>query len=268
MSATVSATARRDRRPRRAALVAVLSAAVALGATACGSSAGDSGGDKPKATGPFGDMSAAQILDKAVATTKGARSLTVVLDGKTADGPMKGHLSTDVQGRCTGTMTVGAAGAADLIRPVEPTDKHVYLRFDEAALKEQSKDEPAEVQAEVVKAMKGRWLMSDADSPDARDMLDLCDLKKMTADFEQDSAGAVKGTETTIDGTKALSLTLDYKDGEKDTFYVATEGKPYLLRVVTTGGDEPGTVSFTGFEKPVTATAPAMKDVIDEKTLG
>ncbi|MFF6778414.1 hypothetical protein ACFY8W_33375 [Streptomyces sp. NPDC012637] len=257
----MSATARR---PRRIALAATLCAAVALGATACGPVSDD----KPEASGPFGDMTAAQILDKAVATTKGAHALTVDLDTKSTDGPLKGYLSTDVQGRCAGTLTIGATGTAEVIRPGEPTDKAVYLRFDEAFLKEQSKDEPAEVQAAVIKQMKGRWLKTDAKDPDAKDMLDMCDLKKLMADFEQDSRGAVEGTETTVDGKKALILTLDYKGGEKDTFYVATEGKPYLLRVVTTGGDEPGTVSFSDFEKPVTAKAPAKKDVIDEKSLG
>ncbi|MFD0367904.1 hypothetical protein [Streptomyces sp. NPDC059071] len=260
----MSATTRRPRRPRRTALAVALCAAVALGATACGPFSDD----KPKATGPFGDMSAAQILDKAVATTKAARSLTVDLDTKTTDGPLKGYLSTDVQGRCTGTMTVGTTGTAELIRPSEPADKAVYLRFDEAFLKEQSKGEPADVQAAVIKQLKGRWVKTDAKDPDARDMLDMCDLKKLMADFEQDSAGAVEGAETTVDGRKALVLTLDYKGGEKDTFYVATEGKPYLLRIVTAGGDEPGTVSFSDFDKPVTAKAPAKKDVIDEKSLG
>ncbi|MEV6330656.1 hypothetical protein [Streptomyces sp. NPDC051909] len=254
MSATV-------RVRRRAALATTLCAAVALGATACGPF-GDTG---PEASGPFGDMSAAQILDKAVATTKAARSLTVDLDTKSTDGPLKGYLSTDVQGLCAGTMTIGTTGTAEVIRPA---DKAVYLRFDEAFLKEQSKGESAEVQAEVIKQLKGRWVKTDANDPDAKDMLDLCDLNKLTADFEQDTAGAVEGAETTVDGRKALTLTLDYQGGEKDTFYVAMEGKPYLLKIVTTGGDEPGTVSFSDFDKPVTAKAPAKKDVMDEKSLG
>ncbi|MEU8620186.1 hypothetical protein [Streptomyces sp. NPDC048623] len=248
MSATV--------RARRAALAATLCAVVTLGATACGPF---SDSTPPKASGPFGELTGPQIVDKAIAATKTAKSLSMDLDLKTSDGPLKGFVSTDVQGQCAGTLTIGTTGTAELIRPA---DKAVYLRFDEAFLKEQSKGESADVQAAVLKEMKGRWVKTDAKDPDAKDMLDLCDLKALLADFEQDTAGTVQGEETTVGGAKALTLTQTYQGGEKDTFYVATEGKPYLLKIVTTGGDEPGTIVLSGYDKPVTAKAPAKKDVV------
>ncbi|MCX2185120.1 hypothetical protein KV205_32110 [Streptomyces sp. SKN60] len=260
MSATVPAPARHRIR-RRAALAATLCAAVALGATACG----PFGDAEPKASGPFGELTGPQIVDKAIATTKTAKSLSMDLDLKTTDGPIKAFVSTDLQGRCAGTMTIDTTGTAELIRP---DDKAVYLRYDEAFLKEQSKGESPEVQAAVLKQMKGRWLKTDAKDPDTKDMVELCDLKALLADFEQDTAGTVQGEETMVGGKKALTLTQTYKGGEKDTFYVATEGKPYLLKIVTTGGKEPGTIALSGYDKPVTATAPAKKDVLDEKDLG
>ncbi|MGW4159380.1 hypothetical protein [Streptomyces sp. NPDC004788] len=262
----MSATAR----PRRAALATALCAAtLALGATACGpfdtmdSDAGPGSG-KPKATGPFAGLTGSQIADKAMATTKSAKSLSLDIDYKTSDGPMKAYVSTDHQGRCTGTMTIGATGTAELIRPA---DKAVYLRFDKAFLKEQTKGESAEVQRQVMKQLKGRWIKTDAKDPDAKDMLDLCDLKTLLADFEGPYAGVVKGKETTVDGRKALPLTQD-AGGEKSTVYVATEGTPYVLRIVTTGGSEPGTLTLSGFDKPVEAKTPPKKSVVDEKSLG
>ncbi|MFF8600635.1 hypothetical protein ACF065_16890 [Streptomyces sp. NPDC015232] len=255
MSATV-------RSRRRAALAATLCAAVALGAGACGPSS-DSG---PQASGPFGESTGPQILEKAIKETKSAKSLSLDLDLKTSDGPLKAFVSTDVQGRCTGTMTIGTTGTAELLRPAGGGP--VYLRYDEAFLKEQAKGESPEVQAAVLKQMKGRWLKTDAKDPDTKDMLELCDLKALLADFEQTTAGTVQGEETTVGGAKALTLTQRYEGDEKDTFSVATEGRPYLLKIVTTGGDEPGTITLSGYDKPVTATAPPKKDVVDEKDLG
>ncbi|MFI8827628.1 hypothetical protein [Streptomyces sp. NPDC053431] len=247
-------------RARRSVFAAALCAAVALGATACGPFSGD----ETKATGPFGDLSGPQIVDKAIATTKTAKSLTLDVSFTAEDGPTKAFMATDLQGQCAGTVSIGTTGTAELVRPA---DKAVYLRFDEAFLKEQGKGESPEVQEAMLTALKGRWVKTDAKDPDAKDMLDLCDLKALLADFEQTTTGTVQGEETTVGGQKALVLTQDL-DGEKNTYYVATEGKPYLLKVVTTGGKEPGTIVLSGFDKPVVAKAPAKKDVVDEKSLG
>ncbi|GAA2797454.1 hypothetical protein [Streptomyces showdoensis] len=258
MSATV--------RLRRAALTATLCAAVAIGATACGPFSGGTNDDaKPaKPAGPFGDLSGPQIANKAIGATKAADSLTLDVALKTTDGPIKARLATDVRGHCAGTMTIGTTGSAELIKP---DAKSVYMRFDEAFLKEQAKGESAEVQAEVVKQLKGRWLKTDANDPDAKDSLALCDLKSLLSEFEQGLNTAVKGKETTVGGKKALMLTQAF-DSEKTTLYVATEGEPYLLKIVTAGGKEPGTVSFSDYDKPVDAKTPPAKDVVDEKDLG
>jgi hypothetical protein len=45
--------------------------------------------------------------------------------------------------------------------------------------------------------------------------------------------------------------------------YVAAEGKPYLLKIDQKGGDEPGTIGFSGFNKPVPAEKPADKDIFE-----
>ncbi|MER8045330.1 hypothetical protein [Streptomyces sp. NPDC094032] len=260
---------------RRATLTAALCAAVALGATACGPFSGSSGGTKDgadsakstapaKPAGPFEGLSGPQIVDKAIGATKTADSLTLDVALKTTDGPIKAKLATDVRGHCAGTMALGATGTAELIKPDATS---VYMRFDEAFLKEQAKGESAAVQAEVMKQLKGRWMKSDAKDPDAKDSLALCDLKSLLSDFEQGANTAVKGKETTVDGEKALMLT-QASASERTTVYVATEGKPYLLKIVSAGGKEPGTISFRDYDKPVEAKAPPKKDVVDEKQFG
>ncbi|GGV02606.1 hypothetical protein GCM10010275_47100 [Streptomyces litmocidini] len=241
--------------PRRTAVTALLCAALALGTTACGPFSDDA-----KPTGPFGDLSGSQIVDKAFAATKGAKALTVDIDQRAAADPVKAYLSLDDRGRCTGTLTTGATNTIELIKP---DGKDVYLRFDEASLREQVKDEDAETQKATIKSLKGRWLKGPVSDPDNKDMLELCDLKRLLSGFEQGASGIVKGAETTVGGRKALALTEPGGGGESSTVYVATQGTPYVLRIVTKGGEEPGTITFSNYGKPVGAEAPAAKDVVE-----
>ncbi|MFD9033701.1 hypothetical protein ACFVZW_21500 [Streptomyces sp. NPDC059567] len=252
-------SAARHPRTRRTALIAALCAAAALGATACGPFSDDA-----KASGPFGDLTGPQISNKAIASTKKADSLTLDLALKTTDGPMKAYLSMDTRGKCVGTLTVGTTGTAELIKA---DDKDVFLRFDEAFLKEQAKGESPEVQKAVLKELKGRWVKTPVTEPDAKDSLELCDLKALLGDFEQGINLAVKGEETTVGGKKALMVT-EKSGGETTTVYVATEGEPHILKIVSAGGEEPGTITFSGYGKPVEAKVPAAKDVVDETKTG
>ncbi|MEU8522113.1 hypothetical protein [Streptomyces sp. NBC_01216] len=247
------------RRTRHAALAATLCASTALGVTACGPFSGGT-----RAEGPFGSLTGPQIANKAIAATKTADSLSLDVATKTADGPLKAHLTLDTEGRCAGTLTFGTTGTVELIKP---DAKDAYLRFDEALLREQAEGEDAAVQEAVVKQLRGRWMKTPVTDPEAADSLELCDLKALLGQFETGVNLAVKGGETTVGGKKALMLT-QALDEEKTTLYVATEGTPYLLKVVTAGGDEPGTVTFADYGEPVDAKAPPAEDVLDEKALG
>ncbi|MER7949019.1 hypothetical protein ABTY59_16685 [Streptomyces sp. NPDC096079] len=241
--------------PRRTALAAALSAAFALAATACGPST-----DAAKPAGPFGDLTGSQIVDKAFAATRDAKSLTVDVDLRSPGEPTKGYLSLDARGRCAGTLTVETTHTAELVKP---DDKNVYLRFDEAFLRKQVEDESPEVQEATLKELNGRWMKSSVSDPDAKDMLALCDLKTLLGGFEPGASGIVKGAETTVDGRGALALSEPGDGGESSTVYVATEGTPYVLRIVTKGGEEPGTITFSKYGLPVAAKAPAAKDVVE-----
>ncbi|MGW6394263.1 hypothetical protein ACWFR1_28030 [Streptomyces sp. NPDC055103] len=253
--------------PRRPLAVALLCAAVALSATACARfsdvpvSEEVTDGPSPKATGPFGESTGPQILDRAIAATKAAKSLTLDVD-VTSDGePLKAYLSVDSRGKCVGTLTVDATGTAELIKA---DDKNAYLRFDESFLRAQGKGESPEVQEALLQQLRGRWTKSSVNDPDTKGMLELCDLKGLLAAFEQGGSGIQKGGEAVVDGRKALKLTEPGGTAadETNTVYVAAEGEPHILRIVTTGGDEPGTITFSRYDRPVEAKAPPAKDVV------
>ena len=239
---------------RRAALTALCTSAV-VGLTACGLATGAGVGDDSAAK--LEDRSGSTIANQAVKTTKGARSLTVTADFTTADGPEKYRMSSNTDGDCAGTLAIDG-GNAQLIK----TGKTVYLKYDDAFWDSQGVDGKA-----AAELIGDRWLRSTADSSDVKEIAGLCDLDSTLDGLEQGSIDVTKGKPTTIAGTPAIPLT--EKDGKETyTSYVATEGKPYLLKVVVKGGKEPGTVTFSDFDKPLPAKAPAKKDTVSLDELG
>lgn len=216
----------------------VVSAAVA------GCSAEGSSGHEP---------SAKQMLDDANDVMNALKSVTV--DGKTttvATGEgFSTRLTTDLKGTCRFSQTWTNSARLEQIR-IGDVD---YVRPNRAYLKMAGEDGTA-------KGEQKRWVKSPA---------------KETA-FESEEAGlshctrefgsfgkATKGDPTEVDGRRAIPLVVTDKAVKEGayTFYVATEGKPYLLKVAYKGTDYRTTTTFSDFDKPVDVRAPAKGDVLD-----
>ncbi|MGQ4345332.1 hypothetical protein [Streptomyces sp. SAS_275] len=247
---------------RRTALAALcLAAAATAGLTGClpGETKADS---KPK--GPFAGLSGGEIADRAVKATDGAASLR--MKGDVPDDEDGGTIRIDMalskKGDCAGTLGMGGQGKADLIK----TGDTVYMKYDEAFLRAQGKgDSKADTDA-VVNMLAGKWTKMSATGSDAKDIAGFCDLDSVLAGAEDVNSNATRGRTTTVDGTEAIIL--HEKDGkDRYTLYVATKGKPYLLRVDSTSAKDPSTITFGDYDKPVPATKPAGK-VIDIDKLG
>ncbi|MFF1509299.1 hypothetical protein [Streptomyces sp. NPDC058326] len=221
--------------------------AVTLSATACGP--------------VLGDLTRPEILGRAIEATESAKSVTRHTDVLSLAVPMKGHVSLDSRGNCTATMSYGTAGTVELIK-IDDTD--VYLRRDEPLLRMQERHRSPEDLEALLDDLRGRWTKPPVDGPDSPDELALCGGKRTPAGLENgwddDSA---KSEATTVEGRKALKLAKPVgSDGETTTVYIAAEGPPYLLKIVTTGGEEPGTITFSHYESPVEPKAPPPEDVV------
>ncbi|MFG2264987.1 hypothetical protein [Streptomyces sp. NPDC048720] len=248
---------------RRTALAAIcLITAATAGITGClpGQDKADS---KPK--GPFAGLSGGQIADRALKATTGAASLR--MKGEVADDESTGTIGLDMaldkKGECAGTMSMGGQGKADLIK----TGSTVYMKYDEAFLRAQSKGESKADTDAAVDMLAGKWTKMAVKGQDAKDIAGFCDLNSVLAGAGDVSSDATRGKTTTVDGTPAIVL--HEKDGkDRYTLYVATEGKPYLLRVDSAAGaKEPVHLAFADYDKPVPAQKPAGK-VIDLDALG
>ncbi|MGW7453733.1 hypothetical protein [Streptomyces sp. NPDC054787] len=232
---------------RRLTATTALACAAGLGLAGCA------------ASGPFPDLSGSQVADKSVTALRGASSLTV--SGKVWDEgkAMQLNMAVSKSGDCKGTIS-SDEGSFELIRNAE----FVFVKADEPFYRSQLKDLPKEQADEAVKQLAGHWLKSKGDDEDSKELSALCDLDELLKEFDE-SKGAKKDGVTTVNGQEALTLTTQTADGT-ETLLVATHGEPYLLKASTTG-EEPGEITFTGFDKPVKADAPTGADVIDADQL-
>jgi hypothetical protein len=183
---------------------------------------------------PDADLTGGQILTNSLKVTRQATSLHVkanIADPK--EGASKMDLSLDTKGDCTGTIAQGKDTVA-----IIKIGKTVYLRPQGTS----------------------KWMKTNTASADGKDLASVCDLNNFLGGFQGEDTEAKKGATTTVDGHPAIVLT--EKDGaESYTMDVATSGKPYLLKMVTVGGDSPGTLAFSHFGEPVHAVAPARSSI-------
>jgi hypothetical protein len=117
---------------------------------------------------------------------------------------------------------------------------------------------------------KGRWMKMPQDMASESGLGDVCDLEAAVAGMEDDKSvrkGMTRGPDAEVNGRPAATVVKKKADGETITMYVAKEGKPYLLKIHVVGGDEPGTVTFSDYDKPVKAVAPPADEVLDMEKL-
>jgi hypothetical protein len=261
---------------RKIWVAAMVCAATVVGVTGCSKGDDTTAKDdkKPVASAttsqapvdPFKGLDADAIADRAVQATKAATSLHMVGDGKADGEQMTLDLALDNKGACTGK--IGTKGAtADLLQ----ADKIMYMKGDEKFWQVTAGEDGAS--AEEGKAMaellKGRWMKMS--KTNAGELADLCDLNALMKEMDKDKSerkGMTKGADTEVDGRPAVVLTKKKSNGETLTMYVAKEGEPFILKTVEAGGEEPGTVVFSDYNKPVTATAPPADQVMDPEKLG
>lgn len=110
-----------------------------------------------------------------------------------------------------------------------------------------------------------QWVSGPASSSTFSGFASLLSMSQVTSQFANTSGTSItKGATSTINGQKVIAIST--KGGAfEDTLYVATTGTPYIVRVVTAGSSG-GTVTFTNYNQPVNAKAPAKS--VDLSKLG
>ncbi|MFC9946219.1 hypothetical protein [Streptomyces pratensis] len=201
------------------------------------------------------ELSADELLDEAHRTMGGLKTVTISASTTSATGSShSSRQTTDLKGRCTNKITWSDGGSLEQVR-IDGTD---YVRPNRVYLERWSGRESVDAKDQNL------WIRTSADNAKPGDGLVDC-----TWPFNAFGT-ASKGEPTEIGGRQAvpLKVTDDADEAEGKgayTFYVATEGKPYLLGVAYKGDDFRSTTSFSAFDEPLGVRAPAEGAVLDSR---
>lgn len=223
-------------------------------------------------TGPFAGLDAARIAQEALAATKAAKSLRLTAESTDEGRLLKVDFSLDERGTCTGGLRRDDSEAEFTV-----VGGVTYLKGDDEFWRAVSTGGNQDGRTagpspsagtgganELVELLRGKWLKIPAGEGAAgRALGGACDLDAMLDRLDADRAkGLTKGDAAEVDGRKAVTL-VKRADGATRTTFVAAEGAPYLLKSVSEGGRDPGTVLFRDFGVPVSATAPPADQIVD-----
>ncbi|MEU6775179.1 hypothetical protein [Streptomyces sp. NPDC046759] len=173
--------------------------------------------------------------------------MTVETTNTTAHGTVVTRLSTDLKNRCKAKTTWAESGSLEQIR-IGETD---YVRPDETYLEKWS--------GRKIDGLRPKqWVKEPVDAAQPDDGLATCTWT--FASFGK----AKKGGATRIGGREAVALRVTDKADKEGTytFYVATEGKPYLLRTVYRGRGNVTTTSFSAYDEPFDVEPPPSEGVV------
>lgn len=215
---------------------------------------------------PFADLTADEIGERAITATQSATSLRMVGRVVTDGQPLDIDFAVNDRAECTGVMKIDG-GTAELRR----IDDVTYMKGDEAfwRVSMTSQGVPEAQIDPTIELVKGRWLKIAPGQPGSSDLSGVCDLKGLLADLDKDKeerSGLVRGPDGKVAGTPVATL-VKKTGGETTTVSVSEKGKPYILKMVKTGGDEPGSMVLSDYDKLVEVVVPPADETVDLTTL-
>ncbi|MDT9688292.1 hypothetical protein Q5762_07970 [Streptomyces sp. P9(2023)] len=212
---------------------------------------------------PFANLTPDAIADRAVDATQSATSLRITGRVVSEDQPLDIDIALDDKNNCTGRMKVDG-GTAEL----RQADRITYLKGDEKFWRVSMTSQgvpPPQIDA-TIELVEGRWLKITPGQAGSSDLSGVCDLDALLTDLGEDKderQGLTRGPDAEVEGTPVATLVKKEPGGETTTVSVAQEGKPYILKMVKTGGEEPGTVVLSDYDKPVKVVVPPADETVD-----
>jgi hypothetical protein len=233
---------RGDVRRRRVALLALAALCGAVLIAGCGSS--DNG---------VASKSGKEILEAAKQAAAAASSVHVVARNS------QGQLTSSLDLTLTKSGGRGRVSILGLDYELVRIGGTVYAKGDERFY-----GRLGVVLATKVHVPRGTWLKASATDGPLAQLAAFTDRRGELDRLLSTPGSVAKGASTTVNAQKAIELKERTKVYEGALFVAAT-GKPYPIQLVKSGGHERGRTSFSGWDRPVSLSAPSPS--IDISTL-
>jgi hypothetical protein len=231
------------RRLRATLAGTLLSAALLSG---CGDDGDGGGGDDGGSD--FTEQSAKEIADAAKEAMGGLTAVRI--DGSlTSDGDeITIDMAIGEDENCTGSFSTQGASAEIL-----GVDGTMWFRPDAAFWELFAGPEAA---AQISAAAGDRWVTLPADDTS---FAQFCDLEEFLGELMDDESEATytKGETKEIDGEETIEIISDRPEEGVSSGYILVEGDHYLVSIVKDEGEDPGEVTFSGFDEQPDVEAPA-----------
>ncbi|NBE54064.1 hypothetical protein [Streptomyces boluensis] len=236
--------------------VTLCATALTVGLTSTAFAADDNG---------IADKSVDEISKASRAALDGVSSLHVEAEikGMAEPAPAAFELSYDTKGNCTGTVTNQRnKGSMEVLRQGD----RVWIKPDAKWLESEMPELKGDAAAELVKGKYFETSTKDANGAKIAELCDLNGFKQQIRDRagEAQKATVTKGERTEVDGRPAIELKVK-KGTQEGSSFVATEGKPYPLKVEADDSADGVEVemTFSEFDKPVTVKTPPADQTVD-----
>ncbi len=224
-----------------------LTATAALAATLL-TGCGDSGGDGGGGGGDFTKQSGEEIAEAAKDAMADLEAVTVA-GTLTSDGQeIEIRIEVGEGGNCTGEFTTQGATAEIL-----GVDDTTWFRPDEAFWTLFAGPDAA---PQIIAAVGDRWVTLPDDDTSFKSFCDIEEFLGELTDPDDDST-YTKGDTKEIDGEETIEIVSESEDDGTSSGYVLVDGDHYLVQIEKTEGDEPGSVTFSGFDEQPDVEAPA-----------
>lgn len=218
----------------------------------CSDDDGDGGdGGDDKSASDFADQSYDEIKAAAIEAMGELESVHVMADISSGGETATLDLSMDADGNCTGTVAFGAVSAEVL-----QADGGAWFKPNAELLSQQFGDQaPA-----AIKFVADSWV-ADTNGEVTPSNCDLAGfIEQVTSDEEAETDTSVGDVED-LDGEDVVPLAFTNAQGD-GTVKILASGEHYIAYFAVEG-ENPGKVTFSGFNEDVATEAPAEDEIVD-----
>ena len=207
----------------------------------------------------FADSSATTIQKEATKDMQALEAVHMVGSVNQQDNEIGLDLSLTTDGDCTGTVSRGDSGSAEVVT----LNENSWFKPDEEFWRAQA----GEAADQIISTVGDKWVQLPEGDQSFASFCDLNGLLDQIGDDQSDSKSK-KGETEDVDGTEAIKLTRDAQEGGGTiTVWVAVDDPHHILKVEQSGGDSPGSFKFSEFDEDASIEAPADDEVITVEEL-